>query len=94
MQTVGWAIAMLLQARGEAARRQFSHAAALASEVLDTVPTQSLRESAPVRLRALNGQFAAAGESGTEALALQKRIAALPALLAISQTNPKPNGTA
>ncbi|MGR6924268.1 helix-turn-helix domain-containing protein [[Actinomadura] parvosata] len=90
----GWAAAVLLQARGEAARRRWADAAALAGDVLDTIPAQSLRETARGRLRALDRELTAASDPGAEARALHERIAELPPLAGIRHSSDEPNGNA
>jgi hypothetical protein len=41
----GWAAAVLVQARGEAARGRYFDATALVGQVLDTLPPSALRET-------------------------------------------------
>ncbi|MFC5833459.1 tetratricopeptide repeat protein [Nonomuraea insulae] len=88
----GWAAAVLVEARGEAARTQFGDAAALAGEVLDTIAPQSLRETARVRLRALASELDVP-DPGFEARDARERIAALPELSPVSSGSEEPNGS-
>jgi tetratricopeptide (TPR) repeat protein len=75
----GWAAATLVLARGEAARGNHSDAAALAYEVLDTIPPQSLRQTSRIRLRDLDSDLSAATPVAA-AHELHDRLRALPPL--------------
>ncbi|TXK36234.1 tetratricopeptide repeat protein [Nonomuraea sp. C10] len=88
----GWAAALIVQARAEAARRQYSYATALAGQVLDAVPAQSLRNTTRVRLRALDQKLLSVGDAGIETRDLHDRIAALPALTTVGHLSDEPNG--
>jgi tetratricopeptide (TPR) repeat protein len=87
-----WAAATLTLARGEAARRHVSDAAALALDVLDTIPPPALRETSRVRLRALDHEFFTTGDPGTEARDLRERLRALPVLVPAGRISVEPNG--
>ncbi len=87
----GWAAAVLLQARGEAARHRWTDAVGLAGEVLDTIAPQSLRQTTRARLRALDRELAPG--LGVEVRALHERIAELPELAGISHRSDEPNGS-
>ena len=88
----GWAAATLVLARGEAARHRYSDAAALAAEVLDTIPAPALRSTSRTRLADLNRELLAAPGPGREAGQLQDRILALPALVPVARISDEPNG--
>lgn len=89
----GWAAAVLVEARGEAARGQYGDAAALAGDVLDTIAPPALRETARVRLRALDRELAAAPGPGGEARDLRDRLAELPEPTAVNSVSDEPNGS-
>jgi len=82
----GWAAATLAQARAEAARGHRSDAAALAVEVLDTIPAPAIRETSWARLRDL------LTDPGPQARDLRERIRDLPALVPVGQISDEPNG--
>ncbi len=75
----GWAAAVLVQARSEAARGRLSDATALAHHVLDTLAAPALRETLRVRLRDLDRDLFAAADPGGEARELRERLHTLPA---------------
>jgi transcriptional regulator with XRE-family HTH domain len=88
----GWAAATLALARGEAARRRFADAAALAVDVLDACPPTSIRETSRARLRDLDRDLFTAADPGPEARDLRERIRALPALVPVGRLSDEPNG--
>lgn len=70
----GWAAAVLVQARGEAARGRYSDATALAHDVLDTIAAPALRETLRVRLRDLDRDLFTAAGPGNHARELRERL--------------------
>ncbi|POM26042.1 hypothetical protein BTM25_04260 [Actinomadura rubteroloni] len=86
-----WAAATLVLARGEAARGRYGDAAALAAEVLDAVPAQSLRATSRERLRQLHGDLVTA-DSGVHAETLEERLRTMPPLLPGGASSDEPNG--
>jgi hypothetical protein len=88
----GWAAAALVLARGEAARGRRSDAAALATEVLDTVPAPALRETSRIRLRDLDRDLFTTTDPGPEARDLRERLRGLPALVPAGRISDEPNG--
>lgn len=88
----GWAAAVLVQARGEAARGHHGDATALAHHVLDTLAAPALRETLRVRLRDLDHDLFAAADPGHEARELRERLRTLPRLVPADRTSDEPNG--
>jgi len=88
----GWAAAVLVQARGEAARGRHSDATALAHDVLDTITAPALRETLRVRLRDLDRDLFAVAGPGREAHELRERLHTLPHLMPADRTSEEPNG--
>lgn len=87
-----WAAAVLVQARGEAARGRQSDATALAHDVLDTIAAPALRETLRVRLRDLDRDLFTAASPGTEAYELRERLRTLPPLVPVGRASGEPNG--
>ncbi|MEV8637606.1 XRE family transcriptional regulator [Streptosporangium sp. NPDC051023] len=88
----GWAAATLALARAEAARRNLSDAVALASEVLDTVPANAIRETSRARLRSLERDLFQHPDPGRESHAFCERLRGLPALVPVGRISDEPNG--
>ncbi|MGH3857781.1 MAG: hypothetical protein ACRDR6_30685 [Pseudonocardiaceae bacterium] len=86
----GWAAAVLVQARGEAARGRDSDATALAHGVLDTIAAPALRETLRVRLRDLDRDLLTA-DPGNQARELRERLHTLPPLVAAGRASDEPN---
>ncbi len=76
----GWAAAVLVLARGEAARGNHGDAATLAHQVLDTISPQALRETSRARLRDLDADLFTGPAPSIAARDLRDRLRALPAL--------------
>ncbi|MGQ0779439.1 MAG: hypothetical protein ACT4NY_34320 [Pseudonocardiales bacterium] len=88
----GWAAAVLVQARGEAARGRHSDAAALAHDVLDTIAAPALRETLRVRLRDLDRDLFTAASPDRETHELRERLRTLPPLGPVGRASGEPNG--
>ncbi|MDA2804366.1 helix-turn-helix domain-containing protein [Nocardiopsis suaedae] len=88
----GWAAATAILARAAAADRDADGAVALADQILDTVPAESLRETTRRRLLTLDADLAADPAPGPAARALTDRLRALPAHSPIQRSSPEPNG--
>jgi tetratricopeptide (TPR) repeat protein len=86
----GWGAAQLVLARGEAARNRGDDAAALAQEVLDTIPPGSLRSNSRERLAALADDLE--DVQTPTARDLRERVVALPALVPVARPSAEPNG--
>ena len=86
----GWTAAQLVLARGEAARNQGDDAAALAVEVLNTIPSASLRSNSRERLVALVDDLAEVDSPAVRDL--RERVAALPPLVPAGRASAEPNG--
>lgn len=86
----GWAAAVLVQARGEAARGRYSDATALAHDVLDIIAAPALRETLRVRLRDLDRDLFTANPCN-QTLELRERLHVLPPLVAVGRTSDEPN---
>ncbi|MFC6883397.1 XRE family transcriptional regulator [Actinomadura yumaensis] len=87
----GWAAAQLVLARAEAARGRAADAAALAGEVLDTIPPDALRSNSRKRLTVLAGELA--GVPAPAVAELRERAAELPALVPVTRPSAEPNGS-
>ncbi len=87
-----WAAASLALARGQAAHGQLSDAAALALDVLDTIPAPALRQTSRVRLRAIDQDLFAVADPGAEARDLRERLRILPPLVPAGRISDEPNG--
>jgi hypothetical protein len=87
-----WAAASLALARGQAAHGQLSDAAALALDVLDTIPAPALRQTSRVRLRAIDQDLFAVADPGAEARDLRERLRILPPLVPVGRISDEPNG--
>jgi hypothetical protein len=88
----GWAAAVLVQARSEAARGCHSDATALAHQVLDTLAPPALRETLRVRLRDLDHDLFTATDPGNDARELRERLRTLPRLISTDRSSDEPNG--
>lgn len=88
----GWAAAVLVQARGEAARGCHADATALAHQVLDALVAPALRETLRIRLRDLDHDLFAMIDPGSAAHELRDRLHALPSLVPPERTSDEPNG--
>lgn len=77
----GWAAATLLLAASEAQHRRPDQAADLAMAVLDTIPPDSLRETARQRLTSLDRTLGALTKPGHAVCELHERLCTLPTLL-------------
>ncbi|WP_017625657.1 helix-turn-helix domain-containing protein [Nocardiopsis chromatogenes] len=88
----GWAAATAILARAAAADRDADGAVALADQILDTVPAESLRETTRRRLHALDTDLAADPVPGSAARALADRLRTLPTHGPIQRSSPEPNG--
>ncbi|MGH3625801.1 MAG: hypothetical protein ACRDQ5_29190 [Sciscionella sp.] len=88
----GWAAAVLVQARGEAARGRYGDASALAHHVLDTLAAPALRETLRVRLRDLDHDLSTAADPSGEARELRERLHTLPRHLQADRSSDEPNG--
>jgi hypothetical protein len=88
----GWAAATVILARAHAAERSTVEAAALATDVLDTVSPASLRETTRRRLIALDADLLSEHHPGQASRDLHERLLTLPLHTPTQCISPDPNG--
>ncbi|MGH3830640.1 MAG: hypothetical protein ACRDRS_09365 [Pseudonocardiaceae bacterium] len=88
----GWAAATVILARAHAAEHSTAEATALATNVLETVPPASLRETTRRRLTALDADLLSEHHPGHASRELHDRLRTLPAHLPAQHPSPEPNG--
>jgi hypothetical protein len=88
----GWAAATVILARAHVAEHSTTEAAALATSVLDTVPSEFLRETTRSRLAALDAELLSERQPGRASRDLHDRLLALPAHTPAQRGSPEPNG--
>jgi hypothetical protein len=88
-----WAASQLVLARTQAAQGHDSDAAALAHQVLDTIPPTALRSTSRQRLTRLDTDLRRRnGTTATEVIELRDRLSALPPLTPAHASSAEPNG--
>jgi hypothetical protein len=89
----GWAAATIVLARAETARGRHGDAAALAVEVLDTIPPAGLRSTTRHRLMTLQTALRSTGIAPSqEVTELHARLEVLPPLAPVGPMSSEPNG--
>ncbi|MGH3696038.1 MAG: hypothetical protein ACRDRX_18950 [Pseudonocardiaceae bacterium] len=88
----GWAAATVILARAHAAEHSTIDAAALATDVLDTVPPAALRETTRRRMAALDADLLRERHPGQATQDLHERLLTLPLHTPTQRISPEPNG--